>query len=245
VNDLQSFLNSIPEGSPRKQQKATLRAGTWAGDGQLRKAYVTLEWEFGAMLRGGTDGLRIMPSARGTRLERPVITGVERYGVFVGADGFEMDRGRVYDIGKTCLLKARAVSDLWLKRSVFNGARQEHGVYWSEGGYHLILEDCLCDGNERFGCQVNACPYTAQGVLISHNEFHRNRSGAAQFSGVWGGVVEFNNLSQNARDFVIFRDLRKPQCSNADLDFTNQYGKFQWHDDRAQDIYLGPGMVKV
>jgi hypothetical protein len=236
--DLQSLISATPEGGTLR-----LTPGTYEGGARVRKR-IHIIGGFGSVIRGGADGIRLEAGARDSRFERLVIQNADRYNVFVGAHGFVMDGCRVLGAGKTNLLTARGVSDLWVNKSLLSGAKAEHNIYLSEGGYNYAITDCDLLSAERCGIQVNACPRTAQGVLVSGNRFRGNRSCAFQCSGLWGGVFEGNQLSGNRRDWVVFADQRKPQCLNADLDFTNQHGRLHL-DAETPDLKLGASMVVV
>lgn len=219
--DLQSLFNAVKPGSVLQ-----LPPGTYAGGARLRKPNVTVRGGFGVEVKGGRDGIRLMPEAKGSTLQDLLIRNAETFGAFLGAAGATVRNCRISGSGRTGVLTA-GVSDVTVEGNTIDNCREEHGIYASEGGTNVrILNNTISDTGKA-GVQVNGEPNRFRGVVVRGNRVRRAKSFGLQVFATSNAVIGGNDL-EGAHGPGALWDLGREEFRCEDIDLSGQADADEW-----------------
>lgn len=219
MKDLQSHFDSVDPGTPKKQRILKLSPGTYAGGARLRKPYVTVRGGFGCQVLGGRDGIRLMPEAIGSRLEKLTIRSSGIFAAFLGADGAKVIGCRIYSPGRSGILTA-GVSHVRIEGNLIDGAEDEHAIYASDGGEDIMITGNTCRNSKKAAIQVNGEPRRFRRVTVTENTCRNSGSFDIQMFAVSEAVVAGNDLEGAGHGTLALWDLDDPKrfyCEDIDL----------------------------
>lgn len=220
--------------------------GEYAGPGVIRCSDVTLKGD--ATIIGGEDGLRADRQDDLT-IEGLAFRGQTKRAVFVTrSQGLTLRRVTSLQPGMIGFLTGR-VGRVLIVRCRVTGSGSSHGVYLSEGGDDLTIQECEFVACAKCGIQVNAVRETGETMpsrrvkLLGNQISECGRLGAAGINlmAVVAGEVRGNRLRFNLAGGVALGDVDQGIIAAAkrllvegnDIEFTPGVGRYA--------IQIGPG----